>query len=72
MGLTTDAQNASAAERDADFWISIKQDKRAVLWSLLILTSIIMEGYNTALMPSFFAYTSFLKAYGQYFDNLDA
>jgi MFS transporter, SP family, general alpha glucoside:H+ symporter len=65
------AQAAFNAERDAEFWESIKANKRAVLWSLLISTSVIMEGYDTSLLPSFFAYPTFLQKYGQYYGEID-
>ncbi|KAJ5604855.1 hypothetical protein N7510_010009 [Penicillium lagena] len=66
----TDAHNAFTAERSAGIWESMMQHKRAVLWSLVISTSIIMEGYDTALMPSFFGYPSFIRRYGQYFPSI--
>lgn len=67
---TTDARQGFVAEHEASFWTSIRQNKRAVMWSLLISTSIIMEGYDTSLLSSYFAYPSFQKAYGQWFPDI--
>lgn len=66
----TEAENAFHAEREIGLWPAIKVHYRAVLWSLLISTAIIMEGYDTALMPSFFGYPSFARHYGQYFEDI--
>lgn len=67
-----EAQTAFTAEREEGFLRAIKDNKRAILWSLLISTAIIMEGYDTALLPQFYGYPSFRKHYGQYFPNLDS
>ncbi|KAI9147358.1 Alpha-glucosides permease-like protein [Paramyrothecium foliicola] len=63
---TQEAQSSFVTEREARFWPSLKQHWRAVLWSVVISTSIIMEGYDLSLMPSF-GYPTFVKSYGTYF-----
>lgn len=45
---------------------AVKVYRKAVLWSLLVSLSIIMEGYDSTLIGSFFAYPSFRKKYGEY------
>ncbi|KAI8623566.1 general substrate transporter [Xylariaceae sp. FL1651] len=67
---TSEAYQAWQAERTAGFWESIRSNKRAVLWSMAISISIIMEGYDTALINSFFGYPTFQRKYGQYYPEL--
>lgn len=47
-------------------WEAIKRSKKAILWSLVISTCVIMEGYDTNLLGNFYAYPSFQKKYGNY------
>lgn len=67
---TQEAEYAFNAEREAKFWDSLKQHRRAVMWSVVISTSVIMEGYDLSLMPSFFGYPRFVDHYGTYFADL--
>lgn len=64
--LSQEARLATAAEHDMTFFQAIKIYRKAVFWSILVSTSIIMEGYDTTLLGSFFAYPSFRQKYGQY------
>jgi SP family general alpha glucoside:H+ symporter-like MFS transporter len=43
---------------------AIKANKKAIFWSLIISTCVIMEGYDTNLLSNFFAYPSFQKKFG--------
>ncbi|KAI1504533.1 general substrate transporter [Biscogniauxia marginata] len=67
---TAGARQAWVAEREVGFWEAIKANRRAVFWSAMISMSIVMEGYDTALLPSFFAYPTFQRKYGQYFPSI--
>lgn len=62
--LVNDAREATAKEHQMSLWEGIKLYPRAVGWSVLLSTAIVMEGYDTALMGSFFAYPSFQAKYG--------
>ncbi|KAI1334955.1 general substrate transporter [Xylariaceae sp. FL0016] len=63
---TSEAHKAWLAERESGFWEAIRANKRAVAWSCLISLSIVMEGYDTGLLLSFFAYPAFQRKYGEY------
>lgn len=65
-----EAKAANRAEREQTVTQAILQNKKAVFWSFIISMAIIMEGYDTALMPQFYGYPSFQKRYGEYFPNL--
>ncbi|KAF5010784.1 hypothetical protein FDECE_3081 [Fusarium decemcellulare] len=44
----------------------------AVFWAVAMSMTIIMEGYDTSLMHSFFAFPPFVEKYGQYYPKLGA
>ncbi|AEO60528.1 sugar transporter-like protein [Thermothelomyces thermophilus ATCC 42464] len=50
---------------------ALRENRKAVLWSVLISLSIIMEGYDTILMGNFFAYPEFAKKFGHYYGEED-
>lgn len=64
------AQAANRAEHEQTVKQAFQQNKKAVFWSLVISMTIIMEGYDTSLMPQFFGYPSFQRHYGQFFPEL--
>ena len=67
---TADAQRASEAEHNTTLWEAIRTNKKAVFWSMVLSLSIIMEGYDTSLLPSFYGYPSFQKKYGNYYPKI--
>lgn len=62
--LNEDARMATAAEHSMTLWQALKTYRKAAFWSVLVSTSIIMEGYDTTLFGSFFGYPEFKKKYG--------
>lgn len=62
--LKQDAKQATAAEHSLSFWKAIVTYRKAVFWSVMVSTSIIMEGYDVTLIGSFYAYPTFRKKYG--------
>lgn len=64
--LNEDTRTATAAEHSLGLWQAIKTYKKAVFWSVMVSTSIVMEGYDTTLIGSSFAYPAFQKKYGFY------
>jgi SP family general alpha glucoside:H+ symporter-like MFS transporter len=61
-----DAKHASDAEHNTPLMQVIKKNKKAILWSMVMSMTVVMEGYDTILMSSFFAYPSFAKKFGVY------
>lgn len=59
-----DAQIATGKEHTMSLWKGIKLYPKAIGWSMLLSTAIIMEGYDGVLMGSFYAVDSFNKKYG--------
>ncbi|KAH6721661.1 alpha glucoside transporter [Leptodontidium sp. MPI-SDFR-AT-0119] len=64
--LDDEAKQATATEHNMKLWQGIKTYRKAVFWSVIVSASIIMEGYDTTLIGSFFAYPAFKKKYGTY------
>ncbi|EGX50152.1 hypothetical protein AOL_s00076g357 [Orbilia oligospora ATCC 24927] len=62
--LNEGAKQATAAEHNLTFLQAIKTYRRAAIWSVLISTTVIMEGYDVTLLGSFFGYPEFQKKYG--------
>lgn len=58
------AKNASDDEHDETVAQAIRKHWPAILWSMGMSLSVVMEGYDTILMSSFFAYPSFAHKYG--------
>ncbi|KAK4139455.1 general substrate transporter [Dichotomopilus funicola] len=66
MKGTVLAKQAAEEEHNLSFLAAIRKYRKAVFWSALLSTSIIMEGYDIVLMSSFFAQPSFSARYGDY------
>lgn len=63
-GYTEGAKNATNKEHDMGVKQAITIWSPAIWWVLLVASTIVMEGYDTALMGSFFALPQFTRKYG--------
>ncbi|KAM0350892.1 hypothetical protein ACHAP4_009799 [Fusarium culmorum] len=63
---TAIAKQAAEEEHNLTLLQAIRKYPKAVLWSVLLSTSIIMEGYDIVLISSFFAQPAFREHYGTY------
>ncbi|PCG90701.1 Major facilitator superfamily domain, general substrate transporter [Penicillium occitanis (nom. inval.)] len=61
--LVHDAKLATDKEHRMTLWQGLRLYPKAVGWSLLISSAIIMEGYDVVLMGSFHAFPAFNKRY---------
>jgi SP family general alpha glucoside:H+ symporter-like MFS transporter len=59
-----DAKIATEKEHSMSLWQGLQQYPRAIAWSILFSTAIIMEGYDVVLLGSFYAYPEFNKRFG--------
>ena len=62
--LKDDAQDATELEHNLTIRDSLKLYPKAVMYSLAFSTAVIMEGYDLALIDSFFGFTSFKRQFG--------
>ncbi|KAH6723738.1 MFS transporter [Leptodontidium sp. 2 PMI_412] len=65
------AKNATEKEHSMTLWQGLKLYPKAVGWSVLISTCIVMEGYDLCLLSSFYAFPQFNKKYGKQLPNGD-
>lgn len=68
--ITDDAKLATGAEHNLSLFQALKTHRKAVGWSVLVSMTLIMEGYDTQLIGSFFGYPSFQKKYGNYYPGV--
>lgn len=60
-GLSADSKDATDYETNMSVRTALKLYRKGVLWSLLMSTAIIMEGYDVILLGNFYALPSFCK-----------
>lgn len=66
------AKQAAEDEHNLTVMDALRKHPQAVMWSVLVSSSIIMEGYDIVLIFSFFAQSSFAKKYGDYIPSSDS
>ncbi|KAF7561553.1 hypothetical protein G7046_g2586 [Stylonectria norvegica] len=66
----SEARAANINEHNSTVRQSLKEHRWAVMWSILVSTSVIMEGYDTTLLSSFLGYPAFQEQFGHYADNV--
>jgi MFS transporter, SP family, general alpha glucoside:H+ symporter len=62
--LFDEAQEATNQEKDLTLWQALRLYPKAVFWSVVMSTSIIMEAYDTMLLGNLFALPAFQQRYG--------
>ncbi|KDE02438.1 hypothetical protein MVLG_07006 [Microbotryum lychnidis-dioicae p1A1 Lamole] len=62
--MTQEVRDAQTFEHNLTVAQSVRVYKKGVAWSLLLSMAIIMEGYDSTLLPSFFAFPPFVEQYG--------
>jgi SP family general alpha glucoside:H+ symporter-like MFS transporter len=58
-GLSADSKDATDYETNMSVRTALKLYRKGVLWSLLMSTAIIMEGYDVILLGNFYGLPSF-------------
>ncbi|KAH8663958.1 maltose permease MAL31 [Xylariales sp. PMI_506] len=73
VNLLRNSGDAERPVRDAEHALTprqaIKAYPMAIFWTLAVSMTVIMEGYDTILIGSFFAYPTFAERYGQRVDE---
>ncbi|GAB5588886.1 hypothetical protein Unana1_03786 [Umbelopsis nana] len=67
--ISQQARKATEVEHSMSLMQGLKTYPKAIGWSLIISASIVMEGYDTALLGAFYAYPSFREKYGQPYED---
>jgi MFS transporter, SP family, general alpha glucoside:H+ symporter len=63
-GAINEAKRASDEEHSQTLFQALSANRKAVIWSMLISLSIVMEGYDLSLISNFYAYPEFVRKYG--------
>lgn len=64
--LAADAKHGADSEHRMTLWQAIKTYPKAVGWSVLLSSTLIMEGYDLALVGNLYANPTFNRKYGEY------
>lgn len=64
--LTTEAKGATQAEKSMGLFQAVRLYPKAVGWSILLSTALVMEGYDLMLLGNFYAFPPFTQHYGIY------
>lgn len=64
--LASEAKHAADAEQQMSLGTAMKLYPKAIGWSVLLSSTLIMEGYDLALLSSLYASPPFNKKYGTY------
>ncbi|KAK7751951.1 hypothetical protein SLS62_006094 [Diatrype stigma] len=64
MRLVREANEANDRERDMKLSTAVKIYPKAIGWSMVLSSCLIMEGYQTSVIGSYTAYPAFLKKFG--------
>ncbi|KAI1245314.1 hypothetical protein MGN70_012204 [Eutypa lata] len=64
MRLVNEANEANERERDMKLSTALKIYPKAIGWSMVLSSCLIMEGYQTSIIGSYTAYPAFLNKFG--------
>ncbi|KAK8042538.1 hypothetical protein PG994_013021 [Apiospora phragmitis] len=64
--LVSEAKHAADAEQRMSLWTAMKLYPKAIGWSVLLSSTLIMEGYDLALLGSLYVSPPFNEKYGTY------
>lgn len=67
LDMSNEAKENDAKEKTMPLGEGLKTFPKAAFWSIVLSTALIMEGYDTNLLNSFYAFPSFAEKYGKYF-----
>lgn len=64
VDIAAEAAKATSQEQNMTLWEGLKMYPKAVAWSVIISTSIVMEGFDKGLIASLFANPAFNQQFG--------
>ncbi|KAI9684716.1 MAG: hypothetical protein M1829_000091 [Trizodia sp. TS-e1964] len=65
LDMNEKAREGTKHEHGMTLWQAIKLYPKAVAWSAMLSTALIMEGYDIVLLGSFFAFPTFRQKFGE-------
>lgn len=71
LDISNNAKENDHKEKGMSLKEGLKTFPRAAMWSIVLSSAIIMEGYDTNLLNSFYSFPDFVRKFGQYFPEKD-
>ncbi|GMG23427.1 unnamed protein product [Ambrosiozyma monospora] len=71
MDMSENANDNDKKEKHMGLKEGLSTFPKAIAWSVILSSCIIMEGYDTNLLNSFYAFPGFKKKFGTYYPDLD-
>lgn len=72
LDMSNEAKENETKEKTMPLLEGLRTFPKAAFWSIVLSTALIMEGYDTNLINSFYAFPSFNQKYGEYVESLGA
>lgn len=71
LDMSNNAKDNDQKEKSMSLMEGLRTFPKATMWSVILSSAIIMEGYDTYLIGAFYAFPSFQKRYGKYYADKD-
>ncbi|CCH41477.1 General alpha-glucoside permease [Wickerhamomyces ciferrii] len=71
LNISNNAQSNENSEKNMTLKEGLTTFPKAAMWSIILSSSIIMEGYDTNLINSLFAFPAFTKKFGEYYEDIN-
>ncbi|KAI5956633.1 hypothetical protein CANMA_004470 [Candida margitis] len=69
--MSEDAHNDDQREKHMSLMEGIKTFPKAIAWSMVLSTALIMEGYDSSLLSGLYAHPGFRKKFGDYYPEIN-
>ncbi|KAK6199587.1 maltose permease [Scheffersomyces amazonensis] len=70
LDISNEAKSNDHKEKNMSLREGFRTFPKAVMWSVILSTALIMEGYDMNLLNSFFAFPAFNRKFGNYYPEL--
>lgn len=71
LDISNNAKENDHKEKHMSLSEGLKTFPRAAMWSIILSTAIVMEGYDTNLLASFYGFPDFVQKFGTYYPEND-
>lgn len=71
LDISNNAKDSDKKDKHMSLSEGLKTFPKAAMWSIILSSAIIMEGYDTALLNAFYAFPDFVKKFGTYYPEKD-
>ncbi|KAL6451381.1 MAL61 Maltose permease MAL61 [Candida maltosa Xu316] len=72
LDMSKEAREEDQRDKNMTLMEGLRMYPKACFWSVALSAAIIMEGYDTNLLASFYAYQGFARKFGKFYPDLNA